>query len=99
LGAIKRAIRAGHFANDVVKRLFRDLSVKGLAGDLEGIDVSGDEQGIVVEHFFEVWDEPARVGAVAVEAAAKLVVHAAAGHMVERFAGHGEGVFVAEASM
>ena len=50
----------------------------------ETLEVARDEQGVVVEHLLEVRHEPAGVGAVAGEAAAEVVVDAAARHGVER---------------
>ena len=48
------------------------------------MEVDPGELGVVVEHLLEVRDEPDRVGRVAVEAAAELVVDPAVGHRVER---------------
>ena len=42
-----------------------------------------EELRIVVEHFFEVRDEPARVDGVAREASAEMVVDAALAHPLE----------------
>ena len=44
--------------------------------------------GVVVEHLLEVRDEPTRVGRVAGEATAQVVVDAARGHGVERGGDH-----------
>ena len=41
------------------------------------------EEGVVVQHLLEVRHEPLRIGAVARESAAELVVDAAVGHPVE----------------
>ena len=53
--------------------------------------VEGGELGVVVEHFFEVGDEPLFVGGVAGEGAGDVVVDAAVFHGSE-----GEGGFVGE---
>ena len=45
---------------------------------LPGVEVDAGEQGVVVEHLLEVGHQPDGVGGVAVEAAADLVVDAAA---------------------
>ena len=88
LRAEEGAGRARHLAEDVVERLLGDFAIERVAGDLKCLDIGGNEKGVVVEHLLEVRDEPAGVGAVAMEAAAELVVHAAAGHQVERVRGH-----------
>ena len=49
--------------------------------DLVGFQVGHGELRLVVEHLFEVRDVPARIGGVAVEAAAEVVVDAARGHV------------------
>ena len=56
------------------------------------------EQGVVVQHLLEVRHEPVRVGAVAREAAAELVVDAAVGHGVEGSGDHRERGLVARAA-
>ena len=48
------------------------------------MEVEAAEEGVIVEHLLKVGNEPVAVGGVAVEAAAKLVVHAAEGHLFER---------------
>ncbi len=52
--------------------------------------VDAGELGVVVEHLLEVRDEPDRVGRVAVEAAAELVVDPAVGHRIETAPRDGE---------
>ena len=56
----------------------------GRSRDLPRVHVEAEQERVVVEHLLEVRDEPSLVGRVAVEPAAELVVHAAAGHPVER---------------
>src|SRR5713226_9130773 len=65
----------------------------GERGYLRGMDEISQELGIVVRHFLEVGDEPAFIDGVAVEAASKLVVDAAAGHFFEGSFGHSEKMF------
>ena len=55
------------------------------------VRVHPGEQRVVVEHLLEVRHGPARVHAVPGEAAAKLVVHAAAGHRLAGRLGHRQG--------
>src|SRR5689334_16739515 len=42
------------------------------------------EQGIVVEHFFEVRHKPFRIGGVTMETATELIVDPALGHLLTR---------------
>ena len=55
-----------------------------VAGDLVRVEVHAGQLGVVVQHLLEVRDRPGGVDGVAVEAAADLVVDAAAVHVVER---------------
>ena len=71
-----------------VERLAADALEQRLAGDLPGVQVGAREQGVVVEHLLEVRDEPEAVDGVAGEAAADLVVHAAARHPAQRVQRH-----------
>ena len=59
------------------------VGVLAVAGDLEGLQVGDGDLRLVVEHLLEVRDEPAVVHGVAMEAAAELIVHAAAGHLAQ----------------
>ena len=52
--------------------------------DLVGFQVGDGELSLVVEHFLEMRDVPARVGRVAVEAAAQMIVDAARRHVTQR---------------
>ena len=54
-----------------------------MAEGLEAVEVGAGEQRVVVEHLLEVGHQPARVDGIAREAAADLVVDAAARHGVE----------------
>src|SRR5699024_6193848 len=71
-GAVKAAFRAEHFALRPVNSFFYDAPVEWLARKLPGLGVAPQQLGVVVEHLLEVGYEPARIGAVAGEAAAEL---------------------------
>ncbi len=87
-GGVEGAVGIAHFPEPKVEGLAGDAGVVG-ASELDGGEgVCGGELGIVVEHFFEVWDEPEFVGGVACESACDMVVDAAAHHGVEGFGGH-----------
>ena len=58
------------------------------------VQVITQQLGIVVGHFLEVRHQPTLVDRVAVEAAGKLVVDAAAGHFFERGFGDGQQVLL-----
>ena len=68
---------------------------QGVTGELEVREVQRHEQGIVVEHLFEVGHQPLAVHGVAVEAAPHLVVDAAPGHLVEAQPHHRQALPVA----
>ncbi len=79
----------------VPDRLFDHLAVAGRARELPCVRVRNYEQRIVVEHFFEMGDEPVPVGAVPGKAAGEMVVDAARAHGVERARKSFERPFVA----
>ena len=83
LGAVEAAVLVEHLALEVGQSLADNAFVGGVAEDLEGVQVDAGERGVVVEHLLEVGDQPLYIDAVAREAAADLVVHAAAGHAPE----------------
>src|SRR3546814_18396329 len=56
------------------------ISVMRLATQCRGPGVQRQQQCAVVQHFFEMRDFPARIDAVAAEAARELIVDAALGH-------------------
>ncbi len=67
-----------------------------LAGKaLKAVQVVAQQLGVVVEHLLKVWNDPAFVHAVAVEAAGQLVVDAAARHLFKRGAEGLAGLFIA----
>ena len=72
--------RPGGAREREVERLAAHALEQRVAGDLPGVQVGAGEQRVVVEHLLEVRDEPGAVDRVAGEAAADLVVHAAARH-------------------
>src|SRR5262249_28668709 len=51
---------------------------------LSTLEVCEREESIVIEHLLEVRDAPLRVGRVAMEASANVVVDAAGAHVLER---------------
>ena len=75
---------------DVGDGLLDHGPVPRLAGHEEGPQVGAEQQGLVVEHLLEVGHEPERVGRVAREATADVVVDPAGGHGVERGGDHRE---------
>jgi hypothetical protein len=76
----ERALVLAELAQREVERLAAHALEQRLAGDLPAVQVGAGEQRVVVEHLLEVRDEPGAVDRVAGEAAADLVIHAAAGH-------------------
>ena len=84
LGRVEPAGGMAQVAQHVLDRLVDDLLPAFLAEDEVGVEVDADQQRLVVEHLLEVGHQPLLVDRVAGEAAADVVVHAAAGHRVER---------------
>ncbi|MBV6467208.1 MAG: hypothetical protein PGMFKBFP_02551 [Anaerolineales bacterium] len=81
--AEESAVGMGHLPQEEVERLFADAAVVFLSRHQKAVQVGERELGVVVEHFFEVRHAPEIVHAVAREAAADDIVHAAARHGVE----------------
>ena len=80
---VEAALRRPHLPREIVQGLSRHCTETLLAGDLPPLEVGFDELRVVVEHLLEVRHQPTRVGGVAMEPAADLVVDAAIGHRVE----------------
>ena len=96
LRGVEATFGGGHFPEHPVESLTDDLAVPWFSGCLVRLEVTGDQQRVVVEHFFEVRHQPDGVGRVAMESAAELIVESSAGHAVEREAGEFEAVVVSE---
>ena len=75
-------VKPGH---DLLRRLAEVFTDE----TLEAVHIVAQEFGVVVEHFFEMRNNPALVHAISVKAAGKLIVNATASHL---FKGHGEGL-------
>ncbi len=92
----------------LVRAQFADHELRGLQGDAPGeigaggapqVGVRAAEQGVVVQHLLEVRHDPLAVDGVAGEAAAELVVDAAARHPLAGLGGHLEGALGAGAGV
>jgi hypothetical protein len=86
------SFRKPEVPDHVVESLLRHPPVPLVPGDQPGVEVSGREERVVVEHLLEVRDEPGLVNRVAVEPAAQDVVHAAGSHSVQGRPHHRERV-------
>ncbi len=84
LRAVKAALGVGHLAQDKVAGFPRHAGKVGVARGLKGLDIAAGQQGVVVEHFFEMRHQPALVDRVAMKSAAEMIVDAAGGHLLER---------------
>ena len=89
LGAVAQAVRAGqvtpYVVEDVPGRLFEIRPSRGQ----EALGIGHGEQGLVVEHLFEMGQKPAVVRGVAVEAEAHMVPDATGAHGGKRGFDHG----------
>ena len=82
--ACEAAFPGHHLAADPSERLIDPLSIQRALRLLPNHGQQIDELGVVIEHLLEMRDEPARIGRVAGEPAAEMIVNAALGHRVER---------------
>ena len=94
---VERARGVGHLPRDRVQHLAGDGPVERVLRRLPALDVRHREQRVVVEHLLEVRHQPLRVGGIAVEAAAHLIVDAAQRHFGQRVLRHPQRLRVAGA--
>ncbi len=86
-GRVEPALGGPHVGFEVGRALLDHAAGEVLTGEGRAdarVGVEPEQKPVVVEHFLEVGDLPARVDAVAGEAAAQMVVHAPAPHALER---------------
>ena len=83
----------------MVQRAFGNPPELGVAGDLMGVQVQPSEQGVVIQHFFEVGNQPAGVDGISMEATRQVIVDPAAGHGAKRSRDHSQRLGVAGARM
>jgi len=88
LGGEEAARGMRHLAEDIVERLFAHAPVLGVVRGEPAVQVERGELGIIIEHLLEVRHQPLPVHRIAMEAAADLIVHAAAGHLGQGEVGH-----------
>ncbi|CAB4324451.1 unannotated protein [freshwater metagenome] len=55
----------------------------GITGELPCMEIDAGKQCLVVEHLFEVGDEPTLIGRVSCESSTEMVVDAAGGHCIK----------------
>ncbi len=96
---VERTLRRSHIALHVAESFAGDPRKVFTAGYLEPFEVVDRQERVVVEHLLEVRNQPPRVGRVAVESAADLVVHAAGRHFLHRQRGHLQKLLVARAAV
>lgn len=84
----ERALGRAEFAQQEVRGGQRDPAGEGRAGGPPQVQVGAQQQGVVVQHLLEVRHHPVGVHRVPGEAAAELVVDAAAGHRPAGAHGH-----------
>jgi hypothetical protein len=88
LRGVEATGRIGHLAQDVVERLLAHTAALGVAERLPGMQIERSELRVVVKHFLEVRHQPQAIDRIAREAAAQLVVDAAARHLHQRRVHH-----------
>ena len=71
------------FVEDEVDRFAGDLQPTWFVTGEASAEIHAREQCLVVEHLFEVGDEPLCIDAVAGKASAEVVIHPATGHCIQ----------------
>ena len=89
--AVEAAVFVPHFSKHPIERFLGDAPIELVARHLPRMQVDPRELRIVVQHLFEVRNQPASVDRVAGKAAANLIVHSALRHHVERLFDHRQG--------
>ena len=82
-------------AEQVVEGFLHDGPERFVPGEPVSMEIGAGELSVVVEHLLEVRDPPRRVGGVAGEAAAQVVVDAALRHGAQRVLHHVAGAWLA----
>ena len=96
-GAEESSFCRSHVPVDILQKIVGKISKLFLAGDLIGFDQGGGEQGVVIEHFFEMWHQPFVIRAVTGKASSDLVINSPELHGLERVFRHRQAVGVAGA--
>src|ERR1700733_10060591 len=82
-------------AQNIFKNVSSNVRVLLVAGDLVCLQIRNRELRLVVQHLFEVRDEPVLIDRVAMKSAAELIVHPALGHRTQSHKNHVSSFFVA----
>ena len=85
------AVLMEHVAFEIGHCVAHDRFKEDILRDLPGLRVGGEELRLIVEHLFVMRDVPVAIHAVAVEAAADVIAHAAVRHAAQGFGGHFHG--------
>ena len=64
------------------------------AGHLVGLEIGRNQKGVVIEHLFEVRNQPPGVRRITVKASSQLVVHPTRCHLLERELRHLECIII-----
>ena len=64
-GRVETTTGMGQLAGDEIERALHHTKERRVAGELPGVQIGADEQGVVVEHLLEMRDTPDVIGAVA----------------------------------
>lgn len=89
-GREEPAFGVGHVAKDIMEDIVGDEGEGMLPAGQVCFEVKLDELGVVVEHFFEVRDQPGGVDGIACEAAAEVIVDSAGVHALAGFDHHAQ---------
>src|SRR5438128_805011 len=89
----KSAFLACQVASDVIENVPCDGFIPSIVRDLKGVEISGGELRLIVEHFLEVRHVLVTIDRVAMKTAAEMIVHSAGGHFAQSEQSHFERLF------
>ena len=79
-GRVEGSFRGGHVPQHVAEDIFCCFCKQRLFGNLIGLQVSGSDYGLIVEHFFKMRQKPFGIGGIAVKTKADMIPDAAQAH-------------------
>ncbi len=94
LGGVEGACGVGHIPEHIGEDLLGGPGVEGVPGDLVGFQVSHGQQGLIVEHLFEMGQQPLSVRGISVESETDVIPHPPQPHGGEGLFHHSEGLVV-----
>ena len=79
-GRVESTFRVGHVAQEVAQNIPHHGMVLRISANKTSIQIEVNQLGIVIQHFFEMGDQPPFIHGVAGEPAPELIIHPARSH-------------------